>query len=142
MFKEVKVFPTRDLEQLYPSVKVKALALIEACKKAKLPITITQTYRSPQYQQELYNKGRSTRGDIVTNAKPGQSMHEFRVAFDYCMSTKGHEWNTAMMDKVGLIGEKLGLTWGGHFKSIVDKPHFQYQGKLSEKEIKLGGIPV
>ena len=140
-FAPVKTFPTRDLDQLIPRVKAKALALIEACKKAKLDITITQTYRSSAYQQELYNKGRSTKGDIVTNCKPGQSPHEFRVAFDFCMSAPGHTWDVQMMDKVGAIGERLGLTWGGHFKSIIDKPHFQYNGGLTDQQIRMGNIP-
>lgn len=141
MFPKIDKFPTRDLDQLHPSVKAKALLLIAECKKQKLPITITQTYRSSTYQQELYNKGRSTKGGIVTNCRPGQSPHEYRVAFDFCMSAPGHTWDTAMMDKVGAIGEKLGLTWGGHFKSLVDKPHFQYNGGLTDQEIRFGKIP-
>jgi len=140
-FPTVKTFPTRDLDQLYPTVKAKCLALIAECAKQKLPITITQTYRSTAYQQSLYNEGRSTKGEIVTNAKPGTSMHEYRVAFDFCMSEVGHTWDVTMMDKVGEIGEKLGLTWGGHFKTITDRPHMQYQGKLTESQIKLGKIP-
>lgn len=140
-FPPVDKFPSRDLNQLYPNIKKLALKLIVECKKAKIDIIITQTYRSALYQQELYNKGRSTKGGIVTNCKPGQSPHEFRVAFDVCINSKTNPYNVALLKKVGAIGIKLGLIWGGNFKSLVDMPHFQYNGGLTDREIRLGRIP-
>jgi len=34
---------------------------------------------------------------------------------------------------IGKLGKKQGLVWGGNWKTIVDKPHFQ----LSAKDILL-----
>lgn len=141
MYPKIDKMPSRDLNQLVPKVKELALKLIAECKKQGVPIIITQTYRSSEYQQELYNKGRSTKGSIVTNCKPGQSPHEYRVAFDVAIDIPDKLYDVKLLDKVGLIGEKLGLEWGGHFKSFVDKPHFQYYGGLTLKQIKLGKEP-
>ena len=34
-------------------------------------------------------------------------------------------YNVKLLNVVGKIGESIGLEWGGSWKSIVDKPHFQ-----------------
>lgn len=141
-FPEPKGMPCRDLDQLYPVVKAKAIKLVDLCKKAGIPITITQTYRSSQYQQELYNQGRTAKGDIVTNCKPGSSPHEHRVAFDFCMAVKGHTWDIEMMEKVWKIAESIDLECGGKWKEFKDPPHIQYLGGYTMREIKLGKIPA
>jgi peptidoglycan L-alanyl-D-glutamate endopeptidase CwlK len=37
------------------------------------------------------------------------------------------DWNApnGTWEKIGGIGKGLGLEWGGDFKSIKDRPHFQ-----------------
>lgn len=123
----VKTFPTRDLNQLLPQVKVLAVKLIAECKKQGIPIMVTQTYRSAEYQRELYNQGRTTKGKIVTNLNGSKlTAHMKRQAFDVAMNVPGRLYDTAMLKKVGAIGVKIGLTWGGNFKSFVDYPHFEY----------------
>lgn len=82
------------------------------------------------------------KGKIVTNAKAGMSMHEFRVAFDVCINIKGKCYDEGLLKKVGKIGESIGLTWGGNFKGFVDMPHFQYTGKYTQQEIRAGKIPT
>jgi peptidoglycan L-alanyl-D-glutamate endopeptidase CwlK len=56
-----------------------------------LPVPfLTQTYRNAQDQQNDYNKGRDNDGNVInphlviTNAKPGQSPHDYypALAFD------------------------------------------------------------
>ena len=141
-FREPKSMPCRDLDQLYPIVKAKALQLAALCNKAGIPITITQTYRSSRYQQALYDIGRTRQGNKVTNCKPGTSPHEYRIAFDVCMNIKGYTWDAAMLKKVGEYGKTLGLQWGGEFKTLKDYPHFQYLGCYTMSQIKSGKIPV
>lgn len=140
-FRKVQM-PCRDVNQLYPAVKSKALQLYEACRKAGILITITQTYRSIEYQNELYAKGRTAPGKIVTNCKGGTSPHNYRVAFDICINVKGKAYDEAMLNKAGEIGKKLGLTWGGDFIKIKDRPHFQYYGGLTLGQIKNGRMPI
>ncbi|MNG95893.1 hypothetical protein D3C78_1805180 [compost metagenome] len=33
--------------------------------------------------------------------------------------------DSAKYKAVGVLGEELGLEWGGNWKTIVDQPHFQ-----------------
>jgi len=52
----------------------------------KLPkyvrLRFTHTYRSIQEQNELYDIGRTIKGNKVTNAKGGSSFHNYGLAFD------------------------------------------------------------
>jgi peptidoglycan L-alanyl-D-glutamate endopeptidase CwlK len=54
-------------------------------------------------------------------------MHQWGVAFDYCRADGKYAFDNSdkFFDKAGAIGKKLGLEWGGSWKSPVDKPHFQ-----------------
>lgn len=134
-FPDVKSYPTRDVEQLYPVVKAKALALVAECKKAGIPIVITQTYRSHEYQAELHKK-------LGKGAAPaGKSMHEFRCAWDICINSKTDAYNVDMLKKVAVIAKKLGITCGADFPN-VDRPHFQYTGGFTEDQIRAGKIPT
>jgi peptidoglycan L-alanyl-D-glutamate endopeptidase CwlK len=108
--------------------------MLDLCGKAGLAILITQGLRTWEEQDSLYALGRTTppigKGNIVTNAKGGQSFHNFGLAFDIVVldSVGKADWDTnhpgwAMAAK---IGKSLGLEWGGDFKSLKDLPHYQY----------------
>jgi hypothetical protein len=64
---------------------------------------------------------------VVTRAKPGDSFHQYGLAFDVVpVAYKGmKDWNPSgpYWAQIGMIGESLGLTWGGRW-SDPDKPHF------------------
>lgn len=47
--------------------------------------------RTCQEQARLYAQGRTTPGDIVTDAKPGQTPHEFGLAVDVVLIVDGQE---------------------------------------------------
>ena len=103
-------------------------------------LLITSTYRSFEEQDQLYALGRTKKGTKVTNAKGGQSFHNFRVAYDVVPLVDGKAaWNRHdLFDKAGKIGESLGLEWGGRFKKLVDKPHFQYTQGMSLADFRAG----
>ena len=119
----------RDITLLHPQLQVKVSQLTDLCKQAGLNVLITETLRTAAEQDALYAQGRTTPGSIVTNAKGSsyQSMHQWGVAFDFCRNVKGEEYSNAdgFFEKVGKIGKVVGLFWGGDFKSLVDRPHFQ-----------------
>jgi peptidoglycan L-alanyl-D-glutamate endopeptidase CwlK len=145
MFEKPKQMPSRDLNQLHPAIKIRAEKLLEACQKQGLPIVITQTYRTAEYQHKLYSQGRFgalKNKPIVTKCDSGTSPHEFRIAFDFCINIKGKAWDKNLMRKVGYIGKTLGLTWGGDWKSFPDFPHFEYTGKYTHAQIRAGKIPT
>jgi peptidoglycan L-alanyl-D-glutamate endopeptidase CwlK len=118
----------RDRTKLHPKLQKKLSELEAACKKAGLKIQITECVRTVAEQDALYAQGRTKPGVIVTNA-PGysySSMHMWGVAADFCRVGKSaYDNSDGFFDKVGQIGKKLGLEWGGDWKSPVDKPHFQ-----------------
>lgn len=91
----------------------------------------TRTYAE---QNALYAQGRTKSGRVVTNARGGQSNHNFGVAFDVGIFNNGayNEGRNAKEDKqysdlAALIKQKLPgvLAWGGDWRTIVDKPHYE-----------------
>ncbi|MGL4345674.1 MAG: M15 family metallopeptidase [Cellulosilyticaceae bacterium] len=133
----------RDLNELHPKVKQLAEALIAECKKQGLNIGISETYRTKERQDYLYAQGRTRPGNIVTHVsgRDMRSYHQWRLAFDVYNDVKGNEYDTKVLRKVGEIGKKLGLEWGGSWSGFQDTPHFQYTFGLSIKELKSGKKP-
>ncbi len=119
---------TRDINDLLPIVKQKCEQFISECKVNGIELIVTSVYRSVDEQNEIYAQGRTKPGNIVTNAKGGQSYHNHRVAFDVVPLVQGKAvWNNnALWSKIGGIGQRVGLEWGGSWASFPDVPHFQY----------------
>lgn len=116
----------KDLALLHPWIRNKANELIALCKQNGITIVITQTWRTKAEQDALYAQGRTSTGNIVTNAKYPQSIHCWGRAFDFVPLVNGKvDWNNiSLFDKVGKLGESIGLEWGGNWK-FVDRPHLQ-----------------
>lgn len=119
---------SRDVFALLPVVSNMCHAFIAACKAEDIDILITSTYRDAESQNALYAQGRTTPGLKVTNAKAGQSYHNFRVAFDFVPIVNGKAvWNdTLLFQKCGEIGEGIGLEWAGRWKRFPELAHLQY----------------
>jgi peptidoglycan L-alanyl-D-glutamate endopeptidase CwlK len=117
----------RDINKLHPELRAIVPVFLEKCKASGLPVMITETFRMKEEQDALYAQGRTKPGKIVTQAKYPYSAHCWGVAFDFCRSVKGREWDNSdkFFNKVGAIGVSLGLEWGGNWKSFVDLPHLQ-----------------
>ncbi|WP_432408580.1 M15 family metallopeptidase [Wukongibacter sp. M2B1] len=134
----------KDLNRLHPYVKKLAEEVIRKSKENGIEIIVTETFRSNERQQQLYNQGRITPGNIVTNAKPGNSIHNYGLAFDIVPVENGKAlWERYdLFKKVGEIGVSLGLEWGGNWRSFKDYPHFQWMGGLSLVDLKAGKMPL
>ena len=138
---------SRDRTKLHPEAQKKVEDLIKACEKAGLKIGISECLRTVAEQDALYAKGRTAKGSIVTNAKGSQyeSMHQWGIAFDFYRNDgKGaYENKDRFFQKVGKIGQSLGLEWGGSWKGFVDLPHFQLPdwGSTASKLKKQYGTP-
>jgi peptidoglycan L-alanyl-D-glutamate endopeptidase CwlK len=114
-------------KELFPLVQRKLQEHRGLCKKHGITFSVTSTYRSVGAQNALYAQGRTKPGNIVTNAKGGQSFHNWRVAYDVVPVINGKiSWsNEAIFSAIGYFGKKCGLEWGGDFGNIKDLPHFQ-----------------
>lgn len=118
----------RSLGSLLPKVKAAAEAAIEELETLGVKVLVTCTYRSGEEQAELYAQGRTKPGKKVTNAKPGQSFHQYRVALDlYPMiggkpdfSGNAPEWKV-----IARVFKAHGFEWAGEWKTFREMPHFQ-----------------
>jgi len=131
---------SRDIKDLLPIVAAKCDAFIAACKAQGIDVLITSTLRDNESQNALYAQGRTTAGNIVTNAKAGQSFHNYGCAFDFVPLVNGKAmWNDSkLFERCGVIAESCGLEWAGRWKSFKELAHCQYTGGLTIKDLQAG----
>lgn len=131
---------SRDIADLHPRVQPLAQAFISKCAANGIDVLITSTYRDAESQAALYAKGRTAPGPKVTNAKPGQSWHNWRCAFDFVPIVNGKAvWNdTGLFVRCGQIAESVGLEWAGRWKSFTELAHCQYTGGLTLADFQAG----
>ena len=126
----------RDITKLHPRLQEKFKLLQKKCAQEGIKIRATECLRTAKEQDALYAKGRTAPGSKVTNARgrDAKSMHQWGVAVDIVIDMDADKdgdidirdlYNVKLLNVVGKIGESIGLEWGGSWKSIVDKPHFQ-----------------
>lgn len=136
---------SRDLADLHPAVAARARAHVAACRAEGIDLLVTCTWRDPAEQARLYAQGRTAPGRIVTNARPGQSLHEYRVAYDVVPLRAGKPvWGTSGEDarlwaRVGALGEAQGLEWAGRWRRFREYPHFQFTGGRPLAHFQAGG---
>lgn len=116
----------KAIATLHPEVRPMARALVNAAVDQGINIKVTSGTRTYAEQNALYAQGRSKPGKVVTNARGGQSNHNFGLAFDVTLfSGATPVWESPLYKVVGSIGQSLGLEWGGSWKSLKDEPHFE-----------------
>lgn len=126
-------------------VRESALELIKRAYKEDINVQISEGHRSNARQNQLYAQGRTTPGNIVTNARAGQSWHNYGIAVDFFLTsndgnkalwTVNKDWRRAAQ-----IGKSLGFTWGGDWDGFVDNPHLQMSAGLSLSDLRAGKRP-
>jgi peptidoglycan L-alanyl-D-glutamate endopeptidase CwlK len=131
------------IEEAHPSIRTKLKEqYIEANnllgKGARL--RFAYVYRSNELQNKLFNQRPK-----VTNAKGGQSIHNYGLAFDIVLlydndnngTFEEASWSMIrdfdkdskadFMEIVNYFKGK-GWSWGGDWKSFKDAPHFEVKG--------------
>ncbi|MFC7322832.1 M15 family metallopeptidase [Halobacillus campisalis] len=137
---------------LHPTVERKKNQLIDEAEIIGIEVVITEEVRSIEEQEEIYEQGRSTEGEVVTNADGGESYHNYGLAIDFAlmngegtivwdMERDGNDNGEADWMEVVDIAKGLGFDWGGDWRSFKDYPHFQMDFGLSIKELKNGKRP-
>lgn len=131
---------SRDIKELHPKVASMAIHFINECKDQGIDILITSTYRDNESQNLLYAQGRTTAGKKVTNARAGQSFHNYRLAFDFVPIVNGKaDWNNLKtFHKCGEIAESIGLEWAGRWKSFKELAHCQFTNGLTIADLQKG----
>jgi peptidoglycan L-alanyl-D-glutamate endopeptidase CwlK len=132
---------SRNINDLEPQVASMCREFIEDCARQGITVIITSTYRSLEEQAALYAIGRTKPGNRVTNAKPGQSSHQYRIAFDFVplIHNKAVWNNSELFTQCGEIGEKVGLEWSGRWLTYRESAHFEFKGGHNLAYFQKGG---
>jgi peptidoglycan L-alanyl-D-glutamate endopeptidase CwlK len=130
----------QKIAQLHPIAKEIATIFFDRLSKINLDFLITDAYRSIEEQNQLYSKGRTSKGKIVTQIKGGYSYHNYGLAFDIVPVSNGKlnydDQNSYIL--AAQAAETLGLEWGGNQKKSTGTPHFQYSLSLNYDNITNG----
>ena len=130
---------SRSLDDLLPLVRKRVEAFIKAAEASGIDLLVTSTYRDDESQNALYAQGRTTAGKIVTNAKAGESFHNYRCAVDVVPIINGKPvWDTSyqVWQTIGRLGKEAGLEWAGDWVKFKEYPHFQYTSGFTLAELK------
>ena len=137
------------IAKLHPKVRAEVTEIIKQCDEAlqgRAKIRITQGLRTFEEQELLYAKGRLTKEPKVTNAKAGQSIHNYGLAVDICLIIDGKEasfdtkkdWDgdqIADWYECVKIFAKNGWDWGGNWVKFKDLPYFERRFLPKEKTL-------
>lgn len=153
---------------LQEPVRTAARQLVENCYARGIMIVITSGFRSYAEQNRLYAQSRTRaeldraglfgvkanpNADHVTNAIGGFSNHNFGFSFDAALLLPNGvtvSWDTNRSDNLDSLpdwsemvieGKKLGLEWGGDWRTFVDMSHFQMVFGLTTTQFRNGARP-
>ena len=152
-----EAFKRNKSTQTHKDVNKRAEELIRRCWAENVFIVFTDGLRTNEDQAVLYGKGRKSyvyngkqygnpSAKIVTNAKPGSSMHNYGLALDFVTCDgygKNIDWVVGTKWKrAAAIAKELGFNWGGDWKSFYDAPHIEYSNGYTASQIQAGKWPT
>lgn len=128
------------ISTLLPNAQIQARKFMSIASNFRLTVKLIGGTRTYAEQDELFKKRPK-----VTNARGGQSNHNFGIAWDvgifsgskyYTGSTSAEE--KAYRELSELIMPTLGdkLSWGGNWKSFKDLPHYEIKTNKSISEVR------
>ena len=133
-------------EGLNPILDHLIVKVINICEQEGMKVGKFCTFRSVEEQNSKYMRGRDSDGHIIdknkviTYVNGGNSWHQYGLAVDLVFYKDNYRWTWSMSpfewNRLGAIGESVGLTWGGRFSKMYDGPHFQLTGNLKIGEAK------
>ncbi len=128
---ESQLIHTRKrIDQLDRRMRPKAWAILGYGRVLGVRLTLVQGRRTVAHQNKLFAQGRTTRGRKVTNARGGQSYHNYGLATDWAgVNDDGSiNWNMPYAEIASFAERELDLYWGGHFPAQTrDAPHLEYR---------------
>ncbi len=117
----------RNIRTLRTSAQPLARRLLKHFKANGLDARILSGTRTYAEQTQLYRQGRfGNPGKVITNAKAGQSWHNFGLAWDIGLFQNGqYLTQDGPYKAAGATVNIPGLEWGGNWISFKDNPHYQ-----------------
>ena len=153
------------MKDLCPLFAFRLEVLLREAARVDLRVDVHSGIRDFTKQDDLYALGRTVKnrdgateakplGNIVTNARGGESWHNWGLAADVVFRDRAGKWTwSGEWAALGKIGEAAGLEWGGRwikcvhcalvkeahdgvdrghkYLSKADAPHFQLTAGLS-----------
>lgn len=111
-------------------------------------VGVAQAMRTFAEQNALYAIGRTKPGRIVTNARGGQSNHNYGVAVDLFIypgtfaKAEFLEPSDSRMKKIVAAMKKRQMKWGGDW-NFKDYPHFELYSKVAgQAKPDLSNVPA
>ena len=151
--------PSQDKSVLCPIFVSQLIIFEQKLKEVNLPFYLFMGMRTFEEQNELYAQGRTKPGKIVTNARGGDSYHNYGLAADYVLDgmidKPGIQWSWNIKSDLNYDGhndwrqmaelaQDCGLEAGYFWKRFPDAPHVQLRLSLTLHEIKelyaIGGL--
>ncbi len=112
----------RDPQHLHPTLRKRIEPALRDARKAGLNVAVYETLRTTERQSLLKKRG-------TTKLGGKEGLHTRGLAVDVVFRDKSGKWTWKApkrdWQKLGAIGKKHGLTWGGDWKKFPDEPHFQ-----------------
>jgi len=143
----------KRIKYLHPYLQLDAYLIYQDLYNRGIKIRYTSTYRSFNEQNTLYAQGRMNLKElnilrkknnlyqlsekenrVVTNAKGGQSWHNYRLALDFCLLDRHNAYNMNYdinndnekdWMQVVEIFKSYNWEWGSEVNFRGDTPHFQ-----------------
>jgi hypothetical protein len=121
----------RDWSRMNPAFVQTVLRVMVAMRARGFGMVLLEGYRSPERQNAL-----AAQGNHVTQAKGGQSKHQYGLAVDLAPIRAGKvviserdPWAMQAYQALGEEAQRAGLTWGGNW-SFKDYGHIEQTGSL------------
>ncbi|MFS0904116.1 D-alanyl-D-alanine carboxypeptidase family protein [Priestia aryabhattai] len=145
----------KELEGVHPTVAEKALQVVNQAYEKGINIAVTSGFRSFEEQAKIYGQSRKSyiykgkqygapKEDHVTNAEPGESIHNYGLAVDFTVFDNDSKpiWEGPQYTQISVLGKSLGFSWGGDWKGkLKDKPHYEFTFGLTLKQLQAGKRP-
>jgi hypothetical protein len=128
-----------DLRALHPYFRDKIQQLVANCKEQGIELAVVESYRTHAKQNEYKVMGKK-----YTASGAGRSKHQYGLAVDLVPIVDSVAvWdNVQLWKKIGVMGEKLGLRWGGRWRKPYDPGHFEWTGGLTSVHLSQGLLPM
>ena len=137
---EVKIDPDnitiKRIETIHPDLREELKEIYEDILQRGVGVRFAQVFRTFAQQAALYAKGRTAPGRRVTNARAGQSYHNYGLAVDIVLLLPGGKvsWDMSLdsdgdsirdWDEIVHVFKGYGWKWGGDWTRFKDYPHFE-----------------
>ena len=127
----------RNILTLHPKAQECARASLTKILAAGITARIISGTRTYAEQDQLFEQGRSLPGNRVTNARAGESNHNFCIAWDLGIFDGGaYLGDSPLYTRAAGVGLVDGLEWGGNWQSFKDKPHYQVATGLAISAVR------